>query len=51
MKEDGKIEIGVGSGLGVLAIGEAIAGIAICPICVVGAPILIGYGIYKTKKK
>lgn len=48
MKSKGKgdAELYAGAGLGIVGVGGAIAG-AVCPICVIGAPILLGLGAYK----
>jgi hypothetical protein len=50
-KETGNTEIIAGSGLGLLAAGEAAIGAAICPLCIIGAPILIGIGAIKKIRK
>lgn len=41
----------VATGLGVAALGAAGAAVGIaCPLCVVAAPALVGFGIYKRWK-
>ncbi len=49
MTEDVKCEVELAAGgvLGILALGEAAAGAAVCPLCVIAAPILLGIGAYK----
>lgn len=47
----GDVELIAGGTLGLLAAGSAVAGAAVCPLCVVGAPILLGVGAYKKLKK
>ena len=47
MSDAGDGEIVAGGALGVLALTEAAAGFAVCPLCVIGAPILIGIGVYR----
>ena len=45
--DDGSGDLRMGAGLGTLAVGEfALIGVA-CPLCVVGAPLLIGAGAVK----
>jgi hypothetical protein len=39
--------IALGAGVGVLGAASALTGAALCPICVVVAPGLIGLGIFK----
>jgi hypothetical protein len=40
-------ELIAGGTLGALAIAEAATAVTVCPLCVIGAPILIGIGAYK----
>ncbi|MBU7043213.1 MAG: hypothetical protein HXS47_06440 [Theionarchaea archaeon] len=46
---DGLVYIAAGSGLSAVAVAGFVVG-SICPVCVVGAPLLVGYGIYKKMK-
>ena len=48
-EDDGTVFLAAGGGLTVVALGGLAAG-AVCPLCVVGAPLLVGYGIYKKYK-
>lgn len=50
--DGGTVSIAGGTALGALAVGElALLGVA-CPICIIGAPALLGYGAYsKIRKK
>ncbi|MFH1721563.1 MAG: hypothetical protein ABH950_03050 [Candidatus Altiarchaeota archaeon] len=50
-KGTGNLELAAGGALGALAVGEAAVGLAVCPFCVIGAPIFIGIGAYKKLKK
>ena len=43
----GGTELVAGGALGLLAAAEAAVGAAVCPLCVIGAPILLGVGAYK----
>lgn len=47
--ERAEANMSLGTGLGIGAFGVASATLlgAVCPMCVVAAPALIGYGIYK----
>lgn len=36
-----------GAGIGAIGIASAIVGAAVCPVCVVAAPALLGAGAYK----
>jgi len=47
--DDGMVYLTAGGGLTAVAVVGLAAG-AICPICVVGAPVLLGYGVYKKMK-
>ena len=47
--ESGTFELVAGGSVGAIGAAGAIAG-ALCPLCVVGAPALIGYGIYKKRQ-
>jgi hypothetical protein len=44
--DDGTLPLVAGGGLTILAVTGIAAG-AVCPVCVVGAPLLVGYGLYK----
>ncbi len=46
---DGTFYLTAGGGLTAIALAGAAAG-AVCPVCVVGAPLLVGYGLYKKYK-
>ena len=52
-KNEGKgtEELIAGAGLGLIAVGGVAVGAVACPACVVGAPLLIGYGLYQRLKK
>jgi hypothetical protein len=47
--DDGTFYLAAGGGLTAVAVAGAAAG-AVCPLCVVGAPLLVGYGLYKKYK-
>jgi NaMN:DMB phosphoribosyltransferase len=47
--DDGMAYVAAGSGLTAVAVAGIAAG-AVCPLCVVGAPVLVGYGVYKKMK-
>jgi len=47
----GNMELAAGGILGLAAAGEAAIGAAVCPLCIIGAPILLGIGAYKKLKK
>jgi hypothetical protein len=47
--DDGMVYVAAGGGLTAVAVAGIAAG-AVCPICVVGAPVLMGYGVYKKMK-
>jgi hypothetical protein len=49
-KDRGSGEIIAGGALGALAACEAAVGVAVCPLCVIVAPVLIGVGAYKRLK-
>jgi hypothetical protein len=49
-KDSGNLELAAGGGLAAMAVAGAAAG-AVCPLCVVGAPVLLGFGAYKKLKK
>lgn len=67
LKKDGHFEITAGAAVGGVAVAEVTAGAItacsagvcsivattafVCPLCVIAAPLLIGYGLYKKKKK
>jgi hypothetical protein len=36
-----------GAGIGAIGVTSAIVGAAVCPVCVVAAPALLGVGAYK----
>lgn len=36
-----------GAGIGAIGVASAIVGAAVCPVCVVAAPALLGAGAYK----
>ncbi|MBU7018400.1 MAG: hypothetical protein HXS44_12895 [Theionarchaea archaeon] len=44
--DDGTLPLLAGGGLTALAVTGIAAG-AVCPVCVVGAPLLVGYGLYR----
>lgn len=44
----GREEIFAGGVLGAIAVAEAAAGIAVCPVCIIGAPLFLGLGAFKT---
>jgi NaMN:DMB phosphoribosyltransferase len=48
-KDDGMVYLTAGGGLTAVAVAGFAAG-AVCPVCVVGAPVLMGYGLYKKMK-
>jgi len=50
--DEGTVGLASGTALGALAVGElALLGVA-CPLCIIGAPALIGFGAYaKIRKK
>ena len=48
--DKGTGEILAGGVFGVLTVCEAAAGVAVCPICVIAAPILLGIGAMKRIK-
>ena len=48
-EDDGTLPLVTGGGLTVLAVAGVAAG-AVCPVCVVGAPLLVGYGLYRKYK-
>jgi hypothetical protein len=43
----GGVELVAGGALGALTIAEAAAGLAVCPLCVLATPILIGIGLIR----
>lgn len=47
--DDGTMLLAAGGGLTAVAVAGAAAGV-VCPICVVGAPLLVGYRLYKKYK-
>lgn len=47
--DNGTFYLAAGGGLTAVAVAGAAAG-AVCPVCVVGAPLLVGYGLYKKYK-
>jgi hypothetical protein len=47
--DDSVLYLTAGGGLTAAAVAGIAAG-AICPVCVVGAPLLVGYGLYKKYK-
>ena len=48
--DDGTIFLTAGGGLTAVAVAGFAATSAVCPACVVGAPLLIGYGLYKRSR-
>ncbi|MBU7032697.1 MAG: hypothetical protein HXS53_09210 [Theionarchaea archaeon] len=48
-KNDGMMYLTAGGGLTAVAVAGFAAG-AVCPVCVIGAPVLMGYGLYKQMK-
>ena len=48
-EDDGTLPLVTGGGLTVLAVAGVAAG-AVCPVCMVGAPLLVGYGLYRKYK-
>jgi len=49
-QENGNVELAAGGVLGVLAAAEVAASAAVCPLCVIAAPIFLGLGAYKKLK-
>lgn len=47
--DDGTLYLVAGGGLTVVAIA-GVAASTVCPVCVVGAPLLVGYGLYRKYK-
>lgn len=47
--DDGTLLLTAGGGLTAVAVAGIAAGIT-CPVCVVGAPLLVGIGLYKRHK-
>ncbi|MGD2249030.1 MAG: hypothetical protein PVF58_11545 [Candidatus Methanofastidiosia archaeon] len=47
--DDSVLYLTAGGGLTAAAVAGIAAG-AVCPVCVVGAPLLVGYGLYKKYK-
>ncbi len=45
-----KEHLGAGIGLGLISLGAAAAG-AVCPLCVVAVPAMLGSGLYQRYKK
>jgi len=45
-KREANVTLAGGVGLGAFGVASAIAGGAVCPLCVVAAPALLGYGGY-----
>lgn len=39
--------LAAGAGIGAIGLASAIVGAAVCPVCVVAAPALLGAGAYK----
>jgi hypothetical protein len=48
-EDDGTFSLVAGGGLTAVAVAGIAAG-TVCPVCVVGAPVLVGYGLYKKYK-
>ena len=48
-QDDGTFYLTAGGGLTAVALAGVVAG-SVCPACVVGAPLLVGYGLYKKFK-
>lgn len=46
-----KEHVGAGIGLGLLSAGAAVAVGAVCPLCVVAVPALVGSGLYQRYKQ
>ena len=49
-KDTGSAEVIGGAALGLVAGAEYAVGVAVCPLCVIAAPILIGIGAAKKLK-
>ena len=49
-RREGNTCLALGGGLAALGAGTALAAGAVCPLCVVAAPALIGYGLYKRRR-
>lgn len=47
--DDSTLLLATGGGLTAVALAGLATG-AVCPVCVVGAPLLVGYGLYKKYK-
>lgn len=47
--DDSTLFLATGGGLTAVALAGLATG-AVCPVCVVGAPLLVGYGLYKKYK-
>jgi hypothetical protein len=45
--DKGTLEFVAGGALGAAACAEAAVGVAVCPLCVIAAPVLIAVGVYK----
>lgn len=48
-EDDGILYLTAGGGLTAVALAGIATGVT-CPVCVVGAPLLVGYGLYKKYK-
>lgn len=46
-REDANRLLMAGAGVGAIGVASAIVGAAVCPVCVVAAPALLGAGAYK----
>ncbi|MBU7013395.1 MAG: hypothetical protein HXS52_02990 [Theionarchaea archaeon] len=47
--DDGTLYLAAGGGLTAVAVA-GVAASAVCPVCIVGAPLLVGYGLYRKYK-
>ncbi len=46
-REQGNAYLGYGLGIGALGVVASVVGLAVCPVCVVATPALLGAGVYK----
>ncbi|MBI2393888.1 MAG: hypothetical protein HYV09_30230 [Deltaproteobacteria bacterium] len=49
-RDDGRDLLGAGVAVGAIGVLGAITGAALCPVCVIATPALLGYGAYKNIK-
>jgi len=47
MDDNGKLELLAGSSLGVYSVASTMLAGAVCPLCVIAAPVLVGAGLVK----